>query len=125
MPSSPLTDPQGQRVTLLCSLGVQAWADSQAQDSAHGPPLLFLCVNQPLLLCQASCLHLEGCLRHSAPSLCLARGQVGLGPVGVWAPLWAASWSWVERTLKEPLDSPKPEAAGHALASPSFSLSVN
>lgn len=127
MPSSPLTDPQGQRVTLLCRLGAQAWADSQAQDSAPGLPLLFLCVNQPLLFCQASCLHLDVCLCHSAPSLCLARGQVGKVPAGVWPPLWAASWSWVGvgRTLGEPLASPMPEAAGHALASPSFSPSVN
>lgn len=88
-------------------------------------PLLFLHVNQPLLLCQASCLHLAVC--HSAPLFCLARGQVDMVPAGVCAPLWAASWSRVEagRTLKGPLALPMPEAASRALALPSFSPSVN
>lgn len=53
------SDPQGGRVVFHCRLGVHAQADSQALDSARGLPLLFLRVNQPLLLCQTSCLHLD------------------------------------------------------------------
>ena len=80
----------------------------------------------PLPLCQSSPspppsqLSAPGPLCHSAPSLCLARGHIGMVPAGVCTLLWAASWNWVGvgRT-------PVPEAADHALASPSFLPGVN
>lgn len=119
MPSSPRTDPQGGREVRHRTLGAHSWADSQALDGAGLCPSSSS-VSAPSAL--PNQLAAPGHLCHSAPSLCLARSQLGMMRARVCAPLRAASWTWVGvgRTLTVLLAPPMPEAADYALASPNF-----
>lgn len=109
---------QGWRVTGPCRLGSPCMGRFPGSGWCPWPAPLPLCQSSPSP--PPSQLSAPGHLCHSAPSLCLARGHIGMVPAGVCILLWAASWNWVGVGW-----TPVPEAADHALASPSFLPGVN
>lgn len=117
MPSSPLMGRPSR-----CRVRVKAQAGSQGLVGASGSPLLVLCVNQ-LLLCQASCLHLDISVipfPHSAWPWASLAGSL-LGSVHSCRQPAGVGWGWGEQ-----LGSfSSPQLPDHALASPSSSPSIN
>lgn len=107
---------------LHCRVGVQAQAGSQGLEGAYGLPLLFLCVNQPLFFCQASCLHLDIfviLLSHSAWPEARLAGSL-LGSVHHCGQPAGARWGWGRLSRASLQASQLPKAANQALASPNY-----